>query len=236
MKLTVIIPVYNEKKTIQKAIEEAKNLHIEKEIIVVDNSSTDGTKEILKNLKDDSIKIIFQPQNHGYGQSVITGASLAKGEFIYTHQSDLEYDIECVYRMLDISEKKNLDYVLGSRLYKKTSSASIFSLVKKRPYYLGTIISTFLINLLYRSNFTDIIGTRLYRASSFRKVNIKSRGNHFDFEVASKFCKVGFKIEEVPVSYKPRGKKEGKKVKPIVIIPAIIAIFKVKFFDKNELK
>jgi len=230
MKLTIIVTCFNEKATILRAIEEAKNLNIEKEIIVVDNCSTDGTREILKGLKDDSMKIIFQPQNYGFGQSVKTGLSLAKGEYAYVQYSDLEYDIECVYRMLDVAEKEKMDVVFGSRLYGiKKNIISIYKLIKKRPYYLGTIITTFLINILYQRKFTDIIGTRFYRVSSFRKIWIKSDGIGFDFEVVSALCKTDFSIKEIPVSYKSRSSREGKKVKAIDIIPAVLEIFKVKF-------
>ncbi|MDO8603531.1 MAG: glycosyltransferase family 2 protein [Candidatus Omnitrophota bacterium] len=231
MKLTIIVTCFNEKVTILKAIEEAKNLNIEKEIIVIDNCSTDGSREILKALNDNSIKIVFQPQNYGYGRSVKTGISLAKGEFAYVQYSDLEYDIGSVHEMLNLAEKDNLDAVFGSRLYGiKKNLISVCRLVKERPYYLGTLATTFLINLFYGRRFTDIIGTRLYRASSFRKIDIESTGIAFDFEVVSKLCKKRFSIKEVPVCYKARSAREGKKVKAMDIIPALIAIFKVKFF------
>lgn len=230
MKLTVIVTCFNEAPTILKAIEEAKGLNIEKEIIVIDNCSTDGSREILKALNDDSVRIVFQPQNYGYGQSVRTGASLANGEFIYVQYSDLEYDIECVFRMLALAEKEGLDAVFGSRLYSiKKNIISVRRLIKERPYYLGTLVTTFLINLFYGKRFTDIIGTRLYRTSSFRKIGVESRGIAFDFEVVSKLCKRGFKIKEEPVSYKPRSARQGKKVKAMDIVPALTAIFKVKF-------
>jgi dolichol-phosphate mannosyltransferase len=232
MKLTVIITVYNEKNTIIKAIEEAKSLNFDKEIIVVDNCSDDGTVEILQALKDDSINIIFQPQNYGFGQSVLTGASVAKGEFIFIQYSDLEYSIESVYRMMDLIEKENLDAIFGSRLYNfKKNIRSIFLLVKERPYYLGTLITTFLINLFYKRKYTDIIGTKLYRASSFRKIPIEFKGTGFDFKFVSLLCKSKFLIKEVPVDYKPRSHTDGKKIRAIDIIPALITIFKVKFFN-----
>ena len=229
MKLSIVITCFNEKNTILQAIEEAKKVDLDKEIIIIDNASTDGSREILKNLKNENINIVFQPKNYGYGQSVKTGASLSKGEFIYVHYSDLEYDIECVYRMLEIAERDNLDVVFGSRLYDNKKSA--LDLIKKRPYYLGTLITTFMINLFYRKNFTDIIGTRLYRSSSFKKLSIESTGMSFDFEVVSKVCKNGFKTAEVPVSYRPRSTREGKKIKPSDIFPAILTILKVKFFQ-----
>ena len=227
MKLSIVITCFNEKNTILQAIEEAKKVDLDKEIIIIDNASTDGSREILKNLKNDNMNIVFQPKNYGYGQSVKTGASLSKGEFIYVHYSDLEYDIECVYRMIEIAERNNLDVVFGSRLYDNKKSA--LDLIKKRPYYLGTFITTFMINLFYRKNFTDIIGTRLYRSSSFKKLSIESTGMSFDFEVVSKVCKNGFKTAEVPVSYRPRSTREGKKIKPSDIFPAILTILKVKF-------
>ena len=117
MKLTIAVTVFNEKNTILKAIEDAKNLNIEKEIIVIDNCSTDGTVELLKDLKDNSIKIIFQPQNFGFGQSVITGVYNALGEYIYVQYADLKYDISSVYEMVHLADKENLDAVFGSRYY-----------------------------------------------------------------------------------------------------------------------
>ena len=231
MKLSVVITCFNERPTILRAIEEAKNLNLDKEIIVIDNYSTDGSREILQSIKDDFIKIVFQPRNYGFGQSVKTGASLANGEFIYVQYSDLEYDIECVSRMLEMAERKNLAAVFGSRLYGRKKS--VFSLIRERPYYLGTLLTTSMINLFYGRNFSDIIGTRLYRSSSFKKINIWATGVDFDFEVVSRLCKSGCKIEEIPVSYKPRSARDGKKIKPTDIIPAVFAIIKVKFFDKG---
>lgn len=231
-KLTVIVTCFNERPTIARAVEEAKNLAIDKEIIIVDNGSTDGSREILMSLNDGSLKIVFQPKNLGFGQSVKTGAAMAGGEFIYIQYADLEYDIECAYRMLTLAEEKGLDAVFGSRLY--NNKKDIFSLIRERPYYLGTLITTFMINLFYGKKFTDIIGTRLYRTSSFRKLNIESNGMAFDFEVVGKVCKSGFRVEEVPVLYKPRSVWEGKKITPAHIIPAIFVILKNKFLTPRH--
>ncbi len=230
LKLSIIITCFNEKNTILKSIDEAKKVSVEKEIIVIDNASTDGSRELLSDLKDSGIKIVFQPKNFGYGQSVKTGAELSRGDFIYVHYSDLEYDIECVYRMLAIAEKDSLDVVFGSRLYENKKSP--IALIKERPYYAGTIATTFMINLFYGKHFTDIIGTRLYKASSFKKLDIESTGMSFDFEVVSLVCKKGLKMCEVPVKYKPRSTREGKKIKAMDIIPAILTILKLKFLPK----
>lgn len=226
MKLTVVVTVYNEKNTILKAIEEAKKIQIDKEIIVVDNCSTDGTREILRNLNDNGIKVVYQSMNYGYGTSVVTGANLAQGEYLFIHNSDLEYDPVCIYEMLEAAEKENLDVVFGSRLINRRNE-SLLKILKERPFYLGTFITTFLINLFYGRKFADIIGNRLYRTVSLRKLNPQETGIGFDFEVVSKLCRYGYKIKEMPVKYSPRTK--GKKVKVYDIVPAILTIFKVRF-------
>ena len=227
MKLTVIVTVFNEHETILKAIEQVKNLDVDKQIIIIDNCSTDGTREILKSIDDPDLQIVYQPLNYGYGRSVTQGVELAQGEYAYVHNSDLEYDPSCVYEMLKVSEKEGLDAVFGSRLINRTNESK-FKILKERPFYLGTIITTFLINLLYARNFTDIIGNRFYRVSAFRKANSRVNGIGFDFEIVSKLCKNNFKVKEIPVSYKPRSTGK-KKIKIYDIIPAVMAIFKVRF-------
>jgi len=227
MKLTIVVTVFNEKNTILRAIEAAKKIEIENEIIVVDNCSNDGTQEILRNLKDSSIRIVYQSRNYGYGMSVITGMNLAKGEFMFVHNSDLEYDPGCVHTMLALAQKDDLDAVFGSRLYNRANESKL-KILKERPFYLGTIITTKFINILYSKNFTDIIGNRFYRTSALRKINPQVLGVGFDFEVVSKLCKYKLRIKEVPVEYSPR--TVGKKIKFYDIVPAVLAILRVKIF------
>ena len=230
MKLTIIVTVFNEKNTILKAIEVAKRIEIDKEIIVVDNCSDDGTQEILRKLNDNSVEIVYQPRNFGYGMSVITGMNLAKGEFMFVHNSDLEYDPGCVHAMLALAEKDKLDAVFGSRLYNRVNESKL-KILKERPFYLGTIITTKLTNILFCRNFTDIIGNRFYRTSALRRVNPQVSGIGFDFEVVSKLCKYKFHIEEVPVEYFPR--TVGKKIKFYDIVPAVLTMLKVRFLDRG---
>lgn len=231
MKITVIVTVYNERPTILKAIEEVKDLDIEKQIIVIDNCSTDGTREVLRALNDDSIEIVFQPKNYGYGQSVITGGNLARGKYIFVQNSDLEYDASCVYEMIELAEKEHLDVVFGSRLAGKRNE-STWSLIQERPYYLATIISTFLINRWYKKDFTDVIGNKFYRTMVLKEISpISNKGMGFDFEVVSKLSKRGYRIKEIPVSYKPRSSRQGKKIKAIHSIPALFAMLKVRLYD-----
>lgn len=227
MKLTVVVTVYNEKDTILKAVEEAKGIAADKEVIVVDNCSTDGTRELLRAMDDPSVRVVYQPENYGYGMSVTTGAKMAKGEFLFVHNSDLEYDPSCVYRMLEMAEKDGLDAVFGSRLYDRRGDP-VLKILRERPFYLGTLITTGLANLFYGRDFTDVIGTRFYRTASFLKIDPQIKKIGFDFEVVSKLCKYGMKIEEMPVRYKPR--TIGKKVKPWDIVPAVLTMVRIKFF------
>ena len=226
MKLTIVVTVFNERNTILKAIEEARKIEIEKEIIVVDNCSTDGTREALRNLNDNSIKIVYQSRNYGYGMSVITGMNLANGEFLFVHNSDLEYDPACVYEMLNLAQRDNLDAIFGSRLANRKHQ-SILRILRERPFYLGSIIATSLTNIFYAKHFTDVIGNRFYRTSALRNINPSEAGIGFDFEVVSKLCKYGLRVSEIPVKYSPRTK--GKKIKIYDIIPAVLTMFKIKF-------
>ncbi|MCX5686465.1 MAG: hypothetical protein NTW09_03280, partial [Candidatus Omnitrophica bacterium] len=126
---------------------------------------------------------------------------------------------------------ENLDFVLGSRLYGRTRS--LYSLLKEKFSYLGTLLTTYLINIMYGKKFSDIIGTRLYRKAVFKNIHVKSSTLIFDFEIVAKACKAGLKIKEVPVSYKPRTYKEGKKIRPSHLFPAIFTLFRVRVFDKD---
>jgi len=229
MKLSVIITCFNEKATILAAIEEAKQLDIDKEIIVIDNCSTDGTKQILEGLNDSSLRIAFQPKNFGVGQSVKLGIEMATGDYCYSPCADLEYRMSDVFKMIEKMKEDSLDAVFGSRLADK-NNISNSAIIKERPYYAATIVATYLTNKWYRSNFTDIIAPKLIRSSILKKLKISSDGQAFEFELVSRLCKAGYKIDEVPIYYKPRSVKEGKTIKPLDFIPALWAMIKVKLF------
>lgn len=230
MKLTILIGCFNEKATILEAIAEAKEINMDKEIIVIDNCSTDGTKEILEGLKNDkTLKIILHSKNMGAGYSAAEGIRLAQGDYFYGPGADLEYRMTDVYKMIEKLESENLDAVFGSRLLDR-KNVSKRELIKERPYWLGTIIATFLINLFYRKDFTDVIGINLAKTDTLRTLNCKSSGQAFTFELVSRLCKNKYKIEEVHLWYKPRTHKEGKTIRAIDMIPAVLAILKVKIF------
>ena len=228
MKLTVLVPVYNERETILQAINNAKLIPVpEKEIIVIDNFSNDGTKELLKNLNDHSITIIFHDQNYGAGKSIGDGIKMARGEYIYVYHSDVEYDYRDAEKMLDMAEKGHYDAVLGSRL--KNRGDSIFNMLSQRPEYAATIIATALVNRWYSKNFSDIIGSKLYRTAAVKNNPINTYGPGFDFEHVSRMCKRGLKMAEVAINFTPRafGKK---KIKFYNMINAMVSLIEVRIF------
>ena len=234
MKLTILIVCFNEKLTIQKVIEQAQQITIAKEIIVIDNCSTDGTKDILEALKKSaSLKIVIHSKNMGVGYSVNEGIALAQGDYLYVPGADLEYRMEDVYKMMEKIENENLDAVFGSRLIEKRE-VSRFRLIKERPYWLGSIISTFLINLFYRRSFTDIIATKLIKTNILKSLGCQSSSQVFEFELVSRLCKKKYKFGELPVWYKARTRKEGKTIKVIDMIPALLVILKIKFMARPK--
>lgn len=228
MKLTIIIPVFNEVRTILQAVKDAENIRVaDKEIIIIDNDSTDGTRELLKSLKPRGHQIILNEKNINSG-SFIKGLNAARGEYMYVHHSDLEYDPPAAAEMLAVAEEGGYDVVLGSRI--KNWRGSAWNLISQRPEYLATVVATALVNRWYGKNFTDIIGSRLYRTAAIRKIPISTTGYGFEFESVSRMCRYGFKMAEMAVSYKPRSWKEGKKIRPYHIYNALYALFRVRFF------
>jgi len=229
MKLTVIVPVYNEVRTILQAIKDVEKIKVpDKEVFIVDNCSTDGTKELLKGLKlNENYKIIYNERNILSG-SFVNGMRIARGEYLYVHHSDLEYDPGAAMELLAVAEQGGYDVVLGSRL--KNNKNSIWNIIKKRPEYLATIICTALINRWYGKNFTDIIGSRLYRTASIQKIPVSTTGNGFEFENVSRMCRCGLKMTEIAIPYRPRSWKEGKKIRPYHLINALLAMFRVRLF------
>ena len=227
IKLTYVVLVWNEVETIKKAIEDVQKIkYPNKEIIVIDNNSTDGTKNILKKIKN--IKKIYRKKNLGAGKSCVTGIKKAKGNYIFIQFSDLEYDHNRSIDMLNYAMKNNLDIVLGSRLKNKKS---IYKMIIRKPAYLATIITTFLINILYKKKFTDIIGAKLYKTQAVKKIPVNSFHTGFDFEFISRACVRKLKIGEISVKYKQRKNLSNKKIKFYNIFNAFYEIFKVKIFE-----
>ena len=231
MSITFIIPIFNEVKTVRKAIEETIKLEVPfKEIIIIDNNSSDGSKNIINEYKDvENIHIIFQKKNLGFGNSIQDGFIKSSHEFIYIQYGDLEYDINTSIEMLKIIKDKNLDVIFASRLKNINTTIDVIKKLFKKPSYIATILCTFLINWFYGKKFTDIIGTKLYRKKAIHPIIPKTSGQGFDFELVSLICKKDLSVEEVNINYTPRENSSEKRIKFYHIFNAIYAILKIKF-------
>lgn len=229
MKLTILLGCFNEKATILAAVKEAQALLIDKEIIVIDNASTDGTRELLLTLQDDkSLKIILNDKNYGTGYSAKIAAQMAKGEFFFAPGTDLEYRMADVLEMFRILEAEKLDMVFGSRLL--GTEKTTWQLIKERPFWLGSILATMMINRFYGLKLTDVIAPKLIKTSILNNINLASHGHAREFELVSWLCKKGHKIGEIPVYYKSRTRAEGKTIRMWDIFPSLWAIIRVKIF------
>ncbi len=228
--LSVIICVYNEEKTIEKLINkvEVSNLpkNFNKEIIIIDNCSNDNTQNILKKFINKNNYIIrLQKKNYGKGNSIIEGLKLSKGEYIVFQDADLEYDPNNYFFLLNKIIEKNLDAVFGSRAL-NNSDYHIYKLNS-----LGSKYFTKLINVLYNSTFTDTsTNHKLIKSKVLKEMNLKSRGFELDFEIALKLAKKEYKYAEIPISFTPRTKKDGKKVKIIDGFKCLMVIL-VNYFN-----
>jgi len=209
MKLSVIIPVYNERPTVEKLISRVKAADIgdvEKEIVVVDDFSTDGTREILKKVK--GIELIFREKNGGKGSALKTGIAKSTGDIIIVQDADLEYSPDEYASLIKPIVEKKTKVVYGSRLLKKENHQGKFL------FYLGGRGVTFFTNLLFGSHLTDEPTCYKVFHKDLKPVLLGAEGKHFEWEpeVTAKLIRKGHKIQEVPISYEPRTEAEGKKI------------------------
>lgn len=227
MRITFLITVYNEVETLRKAIQDVLAIKYEnKEIIIIDNASTDGSQDIIKEFKN--IKSILRKKNLGYGSTIMEGLNISKSDYVYVHNSDLEYNPQNAIEMMEYAEKNNLDVVLGSRLKNKKK---ILQNLKKNPAFLASYLTTFLINFLYDKKFSDIIGSKLYKSKKIKKVKADFLHEGFDFGFMGRLCKEKYNIDEISVNYIPRENFSDKKIKWYHMFVALYAIFKVKFLN-----
>jgi glycosyltransferase involved in cell wall biosynthesis len=210
MKLSIIIPVFNEEKTIQAVIENIKGvfLPIEKEIIVIDDCSTDKTWDILNSLRDRiDFKLLKHKTNQGKGAAIKTGLSAVSGDFVLIQDADLEYDPKDYPTLMGPFLTDKADIVYGSRnLIKNARSSDLY-------FWGGRLISYFF-NFLYGANISDInTGYKVFRMGILEDLDLKEKRFSFCKEVTCKAFKRGYKIMEVPIHYYPRGFKDGKKIR-----------------------
>lgn len=208
MKVSIVIPVFNEKDTIRKILYQIENVDlkdIEKEIIVVDDFSTDSTREILMSLGD--YKIILHEKNKGKGAALKTGYKHATGQIIINQDADLEYDPQFYNELLKPILNNEAEVVYGSRMLGKHKDMYFL-------HYLGNNVLTLATNLLYGCKITDMeTGFKVFKKEVLKDIDLKSDRFDFEPEITAKLLKKGYKIKEVKIDFdNPRSFKEGKKI------------------------
>lgn len=225
MKLSVIVPVFNEKDTIEEIVRRIQRVNINKEIVLVDDCSGDGTREKLKNLEGKELKIIYHTRNQGKGAAIRTGIGEATGDLIIIQDADLEYSPEEYTRLIKPVLENGAGVVYGSRfLGKRPEMLALF--------YAGNRFLTFITNVLYHSSLTDMETCyKLFKADLIKSIKLNSRRFDFEPEITAKVLKSGYNIVEVPISYESRGKRAGKKITWRDGIAALWCLIKYRFVD-----
>jgi len=230
MKLSIIIPVYNEQKTISELIDKVKAVklkNISKEIIVVDDGSTDGSNQLIaeKLKKYSSIKIFTLPLNLGKGAAIRLGLKHAAGDILIIQDADLELDPEEYKLLLEPILNNQTQVVYGSRILKSNNNIPFRSLVFSK-------ISRFLTGLLFCRWLTDVnTAYKAFTKEVKNKINLRSVQFEFETEFTVKVIKAGYKIHEVPISYNPRTDKEGKKIRFHHGLDMLFTILKYRFIN-----
>ena len=212
MKLSVIICAYNERETILQVLEGTRAALFgggwDKEIIVVDNCSTDGTRELLQELDMPDVRVIYQPRNLGKGASIRAGFAHAGGDFGFIQDADLEYDPADQPRFVAKACEGNLDALYGSRTL---GGQAVYVYAAN---YWAVRGLTGLTNLLFGARYTDVAtASKLVRTRVFRSLNLRGSGFDLDFELSNKLARGRYRVGEIAIAYKPRTIAQGKKIR-----------------------
>jgi dolichol-phosphate mannosyltransferase len=227
MKLSVIICCYNERASIRDVIAQSRAVDLgpgwEKEIIVVDNFSTDGTREILQELDYPDVRVIYHERNMGKGRSIRTGFEHASGSYYFIQDADTEYDPAEQPLFCRKADETHAPAIFGSRVLGGTI----------RSRYLRTLIGnrliTLLANVLFGGKLTDVAtASKMVRADVAGSLHLDGTGFDLDFELPGKILMAGHEIVEIPISYEPRSYEEGKKIGPRDFITAAIAMLRAR--------
>lgn len=226
MKLSIIVPVYNEEKTVKEIIRRvmAVPLSIEKEIIIVDDFSTDSTKEILKKIDNKNINIVYHSKNQGKGSAIRTGIKYTTGDIIIIQDADLEYNPEEYPKLIQPILDGKTKVVYGSRYKGKITGPNLLS------HLYGNKLLTFITKLLYFQNISDMETCyKVLKKEVLNNINLKAKRFDFEPEITAKIIKKGFKIYEVPITYQSRLFDEGKKITWRDGIKALYYLIKYRF-------
>jgi len=228
MKLSIVIPVFNERTTIVEIIHrvQAVDVDLHKEIIVVDDGSTDGTREILQSLAVPGLSVLLHERNQGKGAALRTGFARAQGDIILVQDADLEYDPKEYPRLIEPILDGRADVVYGSRFLGGPHRVLLFW------HYVGNRFLTTFANMLSNLNLTDMETCyKIFRREVLEKIQLKSSRFGFEPEITMKVAKQKCRIFELPISYSGRDYAQGKKIGWKDGLAAIFHLIRFRFFD-----
>lgn len=223
--LSVIMPVYNEAGTIRQILDKINSVPVDKEIIAVNDGSSDDTERILRDIQQvNNLKVIHHSSNRGKGAAFLTGLLHASGDLIIIQDADLEYDPNDYLKLIEAMQKNNADIVLGVRFKEGYHGLLI--------HRLGNRLLTGLINFLFGLKINDCFTCyKLFRRAAIGKLNLKEQSFTIETEIVAKAAKNRLNLIEVPVSYCPRSYCEGKKIRCKDGFRAVLSIIKYRFTD-----
>lgn len=227
MKLSIIMPVYDEVNTVRAILEQVRAVPIEKEIIIVDDGSTDGTSDILRQeMEHDDTRVFFLAENQGKGAAVRTGIAAATGNIILIQDADLEYDPRDYPALLAPIEEGRAKVVYGSRFLGGPRKTMLFW------HAVGNKLLTLVTNVLYDTILSDMeTGYKVFAADVIKDIPLRAKRFELEPEVTAKVLKRGHRIYEVPISYTGREFDEGKKITWRDGFIALWTLFKYRFVD-----
>jgi glycosyltransferase involved in cell wall biosynthesis len=228
MKLSVVIPVFNEVRTLEEIIARVQSVSYDKEIVIIDDYSTDGTVDLLRKIeaKSGNVKVLYHDRNRGKGAALRMGFAKVTGDIVIIQDADLEYDPREYPQMLEPILDGRADVVYGSRFLGGPHRVMFFW------HYVGNQFLTLLSNMMSNLNLTDMETCyKAFRKEVLRDLTLKSDRFGFEPEFTLKVAKRKFRIYEVPISYSGRTYEEGKKINWKDGVAAIFAIIRFRFMD-----
>jgi glycosyltransferase involved in cell wall biosynthesis len=226
--LSVVMPVFNEARTIVAVIERVLRAPVDlaKEIIIVDDASTDGTRQLLQKMSSGEIRLVFHDVNRGKGAAIRTGVAQATGDIVLVQDADLEYDPRDYPLLLEPILEGQADVVFGNRFHGGPHRVLYFW------HYAANRLLTLLTNLLTGLNVTDMeVGYKVFRRDVLRRLTLTSDRFGFEPEVTVKVAKLGCRVYEVPIRYYGRTYQEGKKITWRDGVAALFHLLRYRFFD-----
>ena len=227
MNLSVVIPVYNEVHNIAEIIKRVQAQKLANEIIIVDDGSSDGTRDILKVLDGKKkVRVILHERNQGKGAAVVTGIKASKGDILLIQDADLEYDPRDYPQILRPIEEGLADVVYGSRFLGGARRVAMFW------HMIANMLLTTMTNILYDTILTDMeTGYKVFRRSVIEGMTIRAKRFDFEPEFTAKILKRHYRIFEVPITFNPRDYSQGKKIKLKDAFEAVWTLLKYRFVD-----